>query len=52
MGDFVTVRNHQRNRNKFASFGYYTTKGPKNSSQYDANPFYVVSAEPHSVRRR
>ena len=41
-GDFVTVRSHQRNRNKFAGFGYYTTKDPKNSSQYYANPFYVV----------
>jgi hypothetical protein len=41
-GDFVTVRNHQRNRNKFAGFGYYTTKDPTNTGQYYANPFYVV----------
>ena len=41
-GDYITVRDHERNRAKFAGFGYYMTKDPKNSKQGYAHPFYVV----------
>ncbi|MDQ6766168.1 MAG: hypothetical protein M3Z22_08735 [Verrucomicrobiota bacterium] len=41
-GDFITVRRNQRNRSKFAGFGYFTTKVSGNTGQYFLNPFYVV----------
>ncbi len=41
-GDYITVRQHERNRSKFAGFGYFMTKDPMDTKAGYANPFYVV----------
>ena len=45
-GDYLTVRDSRRNTNRFAGFGYFTTKDATDGAKYDAHPFYLVFGRP------